>query len=256
MGILEQFKLDGKVALVTGCKAGIGKAMALGLAEAGADIIGVDLAFDETESQIEHEIKALGRNFKAYRYNFANRNETYEFLAKVKADFPVIDILVSSAGVALRAAPEEYPDEYWDKTMEVNINSHFILSKEIGRDMLARGKGKIIFIASLQAFIASTSSPAYAATKGGVAQLAKTLANVWGSRGVNVNAIAPGWVQTDMVKWVTENPEVAKAALAGIPANRVGKPEDFKGIVVYLASEASDWVHGSVMVVDGGQLIR
>jgi 2-dehydro-3-deoxy-D-gluconate 5-dehydrogenase len=256
MGVLDQFKLDGKLALVTGCKAGLGKGLALGLAEAGADIVGVDMAFDETESQVEREVKALGRKFKGYRYNFANRNETYEFIAKVKADFPVIDILVSNAGVALREAAENYPDEYWDKTMEVNLNSHFVLSKEFGRDMLARGKGKIIFIASGQTFKASSSSPAYAASKGGIGQLMKTLANVWANRGVNVNAIAPGWVQTDMTKWVTEDPAVVKAALAGIPANRVGSPEDFKGVVVYLASSASDWVHGSIFVVDGGQLIR
>jgi 2-dehydro-3-deoxy-D-gluconate 5-dehydrogenase len=256
MGIIEQFRLDGKVALVTGCKTGIGKAMAVGLAEAGADIIGVSRSLELSGSTVEKEIKALGRKFKAYQYDFADRDALYKFIAKVKADYPVIDILVSNAGTTLFADAENFPDDYWDKVMEVNINSHFILSREIGKDMLARGKGKIIFIASLASIKASVKSPAYSASKGAIAQLMKTLANVWGSRGVNVNAIAPGYVKSEMTKWLTEDTEGVDAAIKAIPAGRLGDPEDFKGIVVYLASSASDWVHGSLMVIDGGQIIR
>jgi 2-deoxy-D-gluconate 3-dehydrogenase len=256
MGVMDMFRLDRKVALVTGCKTGIGKGMALGLAEAGADIIGVSRSLEESGSQIEREVNALGRKFKAYRCDFADRKVLYQFIGKVKADFPAIDILVSNAGTAMLADAENYPDEYWDKVLEVNLNSHFVLSREIGRDMLTRGKGKIIFIASVQMFIGSTKSPAYAASKGGVGQLMKTLANVWASRGVNVNAIAPGWVKTELTKDFTENPEWMKSTLARIPANRVGDPQDFKGAAVFLASAASDWVHGSVLLVDGGQMAR
>jgi 2-deoxy-D-gluconate 3-dehydrogenase len=256
MGILDRFRLDGKIALVTGCKTGIGKGMALGLAEAGADIIGVSRTLEESGSQVEQGVKALGRKFRGYRYDFSDRKAVHEFASKVKADYPVIDILVSNAGTTKFADAEVYPDEYWDEVMEVNVNSHFVLSREIGRDMVARGKGKIIFIASVAAFKGAVKSPAYAASKGAVVQLMKTLANVWAIKGVNVNAIAPGWVKSEMTKWLTEDQEGVKAALAGIPANRVGDPEDFKGVVVYLASAASDWVHGSVVLVDGGQMAR
>jgi 2-dehydro-3-deoxy-D-gluconate 5-dehydrogenase len=256
MGILDQFRLDGKVALVTGCKTGIGKGIAVGLAEAGADIIGVSRSLEESGSSVEKEVKALGRKFKAYQYDFADRKALYKFIAKVKADFPVIDILVSNAGTTLFADAENFPDDYWDKVIEVNLNSHFIISREIGKDMLARGNGKIIFIASLASIKASVKSPAYAASKGAIAQYMKTLANVWGGRGVNVNAIAPGWVNTEMTKWFTEHDEEVEAAKKTIPAGRLGEPEDFKGIAVYLASSASDWVHGTLMVIDGGQIIR
>jgi 2-deoxy-D-gluconate 3-dehydrogenase len=256
MSIMNQFGLDGKRALVTGCRSGIGKAMALGLAEAGADIVGVSRTMEETGSEIEREVTAVGRKYRGYRCDFSDRRALYEFIAKVKADFPIIDILVCNAGTSMFAEAENFPDEYWDQIMEVNLHSQFIISREIGRDMLARGKGKIIFIGSILMFLASTKSPAYAASKGGVGQLTRTLANVWGNRGVNVNCIAPGWVGTEMTKDLTDDPELMKATLARIPANRIGDPQDFKGPVVFLASDASDWVHGSILLVDGGQLAR
>ncbi len=256
MNVLDRFRLDGKIALVTGCRTGIGEALALGVAEAGADVIGVSRTLEESGSEVENKIKALGRNFKAYQCDFSDRKSLYEFIARVKADYPVIDILFSNAGTTAFADIANYPDEYWDRVMEVNLGSHFILSREIGRDMLARGYGKIIFTASGNTFVGATKSSAYAASKGGIGQLMKTLANVWANRGVNVNAIAPGWIETNMTKWLTEDPEGVKAALSRIPANRIGVPDDFKGIAVFLASSASDWVHGTIMIVDGGQLAR
>ena len=256
MNIMEQFRLDGKTALVTGCKSGIGRAMALGLAEAGADIVGVSRTMEETGSEIEHEVSSVGRKYRGYRCDFADRVALYQFIEKVKRDFPVIDILVSNAGTAMFANLEEFPDESWDEVMEVNLNAQFIISREVGRDMVARGKGKIIFIGSILMFLASTKSPAYAASKGATGQLMRTLANGWAGRGVNVNCIAPGWVGTEMTRELTGNPELLRSSVERIPAGRLGVPEDFKGPVVFLASDASDWVHGCILTVDGGQMVR
>jgi len=256
MSILDQFRLDGKVAVVTGCKRGIGKALALGVAEAGADIIGVSRTLEESGSEIEEEVRALGKKFTGYRCDFADRQALYQFISKVKADNPVIDILFSNHGTSMLAEIANYPDDYWDKIIEVNLNSHFILSREMGKDMLARGYGKIIFTASIMTFVGASKSSAYAASKGGIGQLMKTLANVWASRGVNVNAIAPGWIKTELSKGITDDPKSAEAMLARIPAGRVGMPDDLKGVAVFLASAASDFVHGTIVIVDGGQLAR
>ncbi len=256
MSILDQFRLDGKVAMVTGCKRGIGKALALGVAEAGADIIGVSRTLEESGSEIAEEVRALGRKFTGYRCDFADRQALYQFISKVKADNPVIDILFSNHGTSMLAEIANYPDDYWDKIIEVNLNSHFILSREIGKDMLARGCGKIIFTASIMTFVGASKSSAYAASKGGIGQLMKTLANVWAGRGVNVNAIAPGWIKTELSKGFTDDPKSAEAMLARIPAGRLGMPDDLKGVAVFLASAASDFVHGTIVIVDGGQLAR
>ena len=256
MNVLDQFKLDGKLALVTGCKSGIGKAMTLGLAEAGADIIGVSSTLEESGSEIEQGVKALGRNFKAYQCDFSDRQALYAFISKVRADYPVIDILLSNAGTAILADPVDFPDEYWDKIIEVNLNANFVLSREFGKDMLARGYGKIIFTASVQSFRASEKCPAYAASKGGLAQLLRTLTNVWAARGVNVNAIAPGWVRTKMTDPIADDPERDQSIMASIPAGRWGVIDDFKGVAVFLASSASDYMHGQLVVVDGGLMVK
>lgn len=173
---LEQFKLNGKVALVTGCKRGIGKAMALGLAEAGADIIGVSATL-ESGSSVEREVVALGRKFKGYACDFADRKSLHAFIAQVKKDFPRIDILVNNAGTILRQPAAEHSDEYWDKVIEVNLNSQFILTREIGKEMVARGSGKIIFTASLLTFQGGITVPGYAASKGAIGSLVKAFAN-------------------------------------------------------------------------------
>jgi len=256
MNVLEQFRLDGKVALITGCRIGIGRAMALAVAEAGADIIGVSRTLEESGSEIEQEVRALGRKFKGYRCDFADRQALYRFISRLKADNPVIDILFSNAGVSMLAEIDEYPDDYWDRLMEINLTSHFILSREIGKDMLARGYGKIIFTSSLLGFTGGTKSSAYPASKGGINQLMKTMANVWAARGVNVNAIAPGWVKTKLSEPISGDQERNKAILAQIPAGRWGMPDDFKGVAVFLASPASDYMHGAIVIVDGGLLVR
>lgn len=250
------FDLTGKTALVTGCKRGIGKAMTLALAEAGADIIGVSASLEASGSDIEKAVLALGRNFSAYSADFSNRAALYEFIGKVKAAHPVIDILVNNAGSILRKPAAEHPDEYWDQIIEINLNSQFVLSREIGRDMVARGSGKIIFTASLLTFQGGITVPGYAASKGGIGQLTKALANEWTSKGVNVNAIAPGYISTDNTEALRNDPDRSASILARIPAGRWGTPDDFRGPVVFLASPASDYISGEVLVVDGGWMGR
>lgn len=250
------FSLDGKTALVTGCKRGIGRAMAIALAEAGADIVGVSASLESCDSAIEKDITRLGRKFRAYCADFANRDALYAFIKQVQQDVPVIDILVNNAGTILRKPAAEHPDEYWDKILEVNLSSQFILSREIGKAMVARGRGKIIFTASLLTFQGGITVPGYAASKGGIGQLTKALANEWAGKGVNVNAIAPGYISTDNTEALRADPVRSKQILDRIPAGRWGEPDDFKGPVVFLASSASDYVHGTTLLVDGGWMGR
>lgn len=256
MSVLDLFRLDGKVALVTGCRRGIGKAMALALAEAGADIAGVSQNLEASGSEIEREVLARGRRFRGYACDFGDRTALYAFIERVKRDFPVIDILVNNAGTILRKPAAEHPDEYWDRIIEVNLNAQFILSREIGKEMVKRGAGKIIFTASMLSFQGGITVPSYAAAKGGIAQLTKALANEWAAHGVQVNAIAPGYIATDNTAALRADPVRNPAILARIPAGRWGDPEDFRGAVVFLASAASDYVTGSILVVDGGWLAR
>lgn len=256
MGVLDQFNLDGKVALVTGCKRGIGKGMALALAEAGADIIGVSASLETEGSAVEKEVAALGRRFKGYTCDFSNRESLYGFIRQVKSDFPVIDILVNNAGTILRAPAAEHGDELWDKVIEVNLNAQFVLSREIGKEMIARGSGKIIFTASLLTFQGGITVPGYAASKGGIGQLTMALSNEWAGKGVQVNAIAPGYIATDNTQALQDDPVRSEAILGRIPAGRWGTPDDFAGPIVFLASSASDYMSGSVVTVDGGWMGR
>lgn len=256
MAILESFDLSGKVALVTGCRRGIGKAIALGLAEAGANIIGVSATLESWGSAVENEIVALGQNFRGYACDFSDRQSLYAFIKQVKQDFPTIDILVNNAGTILRQPAVEHPDEYWDQVIEVNLNAQFVLSREIGKEMVARGSGKIIFTASLLTFQGGITVPGYAASKGAIGQLTKALANEWAGTGVNVNAIAPGYIRTDNTKALQDNPVRNEQILARIPAGRWGEPDDFKGPAVFLASDAAAYVHGAVLLVDGGWMGR
>jgi 2-deoxy-D-gluconate 3-dehydrogenase len=255
MGVLDSFLLNGKTALVTGCRRGIGRAMAEGLAEAGADVIGVSASLDGA-SEVAQAIRALGRRFTAYSCDFSNRTDLYRFLAAVKAAHPVIDILVNNAGTILRKPAAEHPDEYWDKIIEINLNAQFVVSREIAQGMLERGRGKIIFTASLLTFQGGITVPGYAASKGGVGSLVKALANEWAGKGVNVNAIAPGYIATDVTEALRSDPVRNPAILARIPAGRWGVPEDFKGAAVYLASDASNYVSGEILTVDGGWMGR
>lgn len=256
MSILQQFSLAGKVALVTGCNRGIGKAMALGLAEAGADILGVSATIELTGSEVEKEVMALGRKFKAYQADLSNRESIYAFTNKVKAENKKIDILINNAGTIMRAPAAEHPDEYWDRVIDINLNAQFVLAREIGRQMLENGSGKIIFTASLLSFQGGINVPGYAASKGAIASLIKALANEWASKGVNVNGIAPGYIATDNTEALRNDPARSKSILDRIPAGRWGETQDFKGAVVYLASAASDYVNGTILTVDGGWMGR
>jgi len=252
--ILDSFKLDGKLAIVTGSNQGIGKSYAIALAEAGADIVSVSCV--EDFSNVESEIKERGRSFKCYTSDFSDRTSLYDFIKKVKADFPRIDILVNNAGMILRRPISEHPDEFWDKVIEVNLSAQFILTREIGRDMVERGYGKIVFVASLLAFQGGILVPGYSATKGGVKQLAMAFANEWASKGVNINAIAPGYIATDNTKALREDATRNRSILERIPAGRWGTPEDLMGTMVFLCSDASSYMNGSVVTVDGGWMGR
>jgi len=214
MSILNKFSLAGKTALVTGCKRGIGKAMAIALAEAGADIIGVSATLSLAGSDVEKEVKERGQAFKAYQCDFSDRSALYEFIKSVKSDFSNIDILVNNAGTILRAPAAEHPDEYYDKVVEVNQNAQFILTREFGKEMIKRGNGKIVFTASLLTYQGGITVPGYAASKGAIGQLTMAFSNEWAGKGVNVNAIAPGYISTDNTEALRNNPERSEGLYA------------------------------------------
>jgi 2-deoxy-D-gluconate 3-dehydrogenase len=252
----ELFNLSGKVALVTGCNRGLGKSMALGLAAAGADIVGVSASLPLKDSPIDKEVRGLGRQFTAYQADLGDRDSLYDLIARVKAAHPVVDILVNNAGIILRQPAAGHPDEYWDKVLSINLDAAFILAREFGREMLARGSGKIIFTCSLLSFQGGINVPGYAASKGALASLVKALANEWASHGVNVNGIAPGYINTDNTEALRNDPVRSKAIMDRIPAGRWGEADDFRGPVVFLASPAADYVHGTILTVDGGWMGR
>lgn len=249
------FDVAGKTTLVTGCSRGIGRAIAVGLAEAGAEVIGVSATLRD-DGETGAAVRAAGRKFCAYQCDFSDRAAVGDFAAKVMAEHPVIDILVNNAGTIMRAPAAEHGDEYWDKVIATNLSSQFILSREIGRRMLAAGRGKIIFTASLLTFQGGITVPGYAASKGGIGSLVKALANEWAGRGVNVNAIAPGYIATDNTEALRNDPTRSAQILARIPAGRWGEPADFVGPAIFLASEASSYVHGTILTVDGGWMGR
>lgn len=256
MSVLNTFDLSGKTALVTGCKRGIGRGMAEALAQAGADIVGVSATLELSGSDVENSIKAMGRDFRAYQCDFSDRQALTDFVAQLEADGVKPDILVNNAGTIKRKPAAEHPDEWWDEVIEVNLSSQFVLSREIGRGMVERGSGKIIFTASLLTFQGGITVPGYAASKGGIGQLTKALANEWAGKGLNVNAIAPGYIATDNTEALRNDPDRFNAILERIPAGRWGTPEDFAGPAVFLASKASDYVNGEILVVDGGWMGR
>ena len=253
---MDLFNLSGKTALVTGCNRGIGKAMAIGLAEAGADIIGVSGSLALQGSEVEKAVQATGRSFKAYQADLSDRDALYVFIKKVLSENKHIDILINNAGTIMRKPAAEHPDEYWDKVLAINLNAPFILAREIGKHMLERGSGKIIFTCSLLSFQGGITVPGYAASKGALSSVVKALANEWASKGVNVNGIAPGYIATDNTEALRADEERSKSIMGRIPAGRWGEPEDFKGATVFLASKAADYVHGTILLVDGGWMGR
>lgn len=256
MSILDKFSLKGKLALVTGCKRGIGFAFAEALAEAGADIIGVSASLEQSGSEIEKCVLALGRKFYAYTCDFSDTESVKKFAQKILTERGTPDILFNNAGTIKRQPAAEHSDEFWNEVINVNLNSQFFLSREIGSKMLERGSGKIIFTASLLTFQGGITVPGYAASKGAIGQLTKALANEWAGRGVCVNAIAPGYIATDNTAALRADEERSSSILARIPAGRWGTADDMKGAAVFLASEASNYVNGEVLVVDGGWMGR
>ena len=256
MSVLNQFSLAGKTALVTGCKRGIGKAMACALAEAGADIVGVSATLELENSEVSKQVNALDRHFAGYACDFSNRSALHEFIDTLNVNHPTIDILVNNAGTIMRAPASEHSEDYWDTVIEVNLTAQFVLSKAVGKKMLRRKSGKIIFIASLLTFQGGITVPGYAASKGAIGQLTKALSNEWAVHGINVNAIAPGYIRTDNTKALQEDTNRNQAILDRIPAQRWGETEDFAGPIVLLASSASDYMHGSILTVDGGWMGR
>ncbi|MDG4825133.1 2-dehydro-3-deoxy-D-gluconate 5-dehydrogenase KduD [Asanoa sp. WMMD1127] len=249
------FDLSGRTAVVTGARRGIGLAMATALAEAGADIVGVSARLEATGSEVERRVRAAGRRFTALRADLADRGDVHRLAREVAALGP-IDILVNNGGTIARAPAASHGDDLWDHVLEVNLSSQFVLSREIGRRMLDRGHGKIIFTASLLSFQGGITVPAYTASKSGLAGLTKALANEWAAHGVNVNAIAPGYVATDNTQALRDDPARGQAIVARIPAGRWGRPDDLAGATVFLAAPASDYVNGIVLPVDGGWLGR
>ena len=241
---------------MTGCRRGIGRAIVIALAEAGADIVGVSASMEKSGSEVETAVRGTGRAFTPYRCDFADRRLLYRFIGKIREHHGTVDILVNNAGIILRTPAAEHSDEYWDRVMEVNLSAQFVLSRELGRDMIEAGSGKIIFTASLLTFQGGITVPGYAASKGGLQQLIMALANEWASRGINVNGIAPGYIETDNTEALRNDPERYKAILERIPQGRWGVPDDFKGPAVFLASRASDYVNGAILIVDGGWMGR
>ena len=249
----DAFELTGQRAVVTGGNRGLGAGIALALARHGVDVISIHRA--EAEPDVVRTIRALGREYTVVRADLADVDRIPELVEQVLETGPV-DILVNNAGAQRRHPAAEFPVEDWDLVMDVNLKAVFLLCQGFGRPMLERGRGKIVNLCSLLSFQGGFTVPAYAASKGGVAQLTKALANEWASRGVNVNAVAPGYMDTEMNEALKADPVRSAQISARIPAGRWGRPEDVGGAVVFLASSAADYVHGHVLVVDGGWLAR
>jgi 2-deoxy-D-gluconate 3-dehydrogenase len=255
MPILDRFRLNGRTALVTGASRGLGAAMARALAEAGADV--ALHSSHRADADAAHALsRACGVRVFALAADLAERGAADRLVGDATALLGRIDILVNNAGIIRRADARDYPDSDWDEVVQVDLTAVFGMCRAAGRGMLDRGSGKIINIASMLAFQGGMRVPAYAAAKGGVAQLTKALANEWASRGVNVNAIAPGYMRTDNTQALRDDASRYEAITARIPAGRWGDPEDLAGAVVFLASPASDYVHGYLLAVDGGWLAR
>ncbi len=250
------FRLDGQVALITGCSRGIGQAMADALADAGADIVGISASLNPETSAVGDAVRKRGRRFSGFRCDLSDRNAVDRVLEEVLNRHPVIDVLVNNAGIVRRSPAEDHSDALWDMVLEVNLSAVFRVSRRIGTTMLERGRGSIISTASILSDQGGLNVAGYAASKAGLANLTRSLANEWAGRGVRVNAIAPGYVKTEMTEVLRADPQRSRQILERIPAGRFGSPDDLRGPVVFLASDASRYIHGETLVVDGGWMGR
>jgi 2-deoxy-D-gluconate 3-dehydrogenase len=247
----QKFGLRGKVALVTGSSRGLGLAMARALAQAGADVI-VNGREAASLTPVVRQLESLGGRAHAIAADLGSRADVERLLTESIAWQGRLDILVNNAGIIKRTPAVEHSDADWDQVMRINLDGVFTACRAAGRHMTARGSGRIINIASLLTFFGGITVPGYAASKGAVGQLTKALANEWAGKGVNVNAIAPGYMRTDNTAALQSDPVRSKEILSRIPAQRWGEPADLEGAVVFLASAASDYLHGHILVVDGG----
>ncbi|MER6069566.1 SDR family oxidoreductase [Streptomyces sp. NPDC001817] len=250
------FDLTDRLAVVTGARRGLGRAMARALAEAGADVIGVSASLEDSGSAVEKDVVAAGRTFEAVRTDFADPDAVRNLGVELAARRRPVDILVNNAGTIRRTPAAEHSDADWELVLQVNLNAQFALTRAVGAAMVARGQGKIIFTASLLSIQGGITVPGYTAAKHGIAGLTKALANEWAPHGVNVNAIAPGYIATDNTQALRDDPVRSKAILDRIPAGRWGAADDLAGATVFLASDAAAYVHGTVLPVDGGWLGR
>ncbi|SEF17423.1 SDR family oxidoreductase [Streptomyces sp. Ag109_O5-10] len=250
------FDLTGKLAVVTGARRGIGQAMARALARAGADIIGVSVHLEESGSQVEKEVLAAGRSFEAIRTDFADPAAVRALGENLAGRERPVDILLNNAGTIRRTPAAQHSDADWELVLQVNLTAQFALTRAVGATMVARGHGKVVFTASLLSYQGGITVPGYTAAKHGIAGLTKALANEWAPHGVNVNAIAPGYIATDNTQALQDDPARSRAILERIPAGRWGTADDLGGAAVFLASPASDYVHGTTLPVDGGWLGR
>ncbi|EMD95953.1 hypothetical protein COCC4DRAFT_156909 [Bipolaris maydis ATCC 48331] len=257
----QLFSLEGQTALVTGGTRGIGQSMAVALAEAGADILLVQR--DTSNQSTKQAIESLGRKATIYTADLASKSSVAALLPAILKDGHRIHILLNCGGIQRRHPAHQFPDDDWEAVLQVNLTSVFQLARDVGAHMLAQNadlplgrRGSIINVASLLTFQGGITVPAYAASKGGVGQLTKALSNEWASKGISVNAIAPGYIATDMNEALIKDEKRAESILSRIPAGRWGSPEDFKGAVVFLASAASAYVSGEVLTVDGGWMGR
>ncbi len=250
---MNLFDLKGMTAIITGASTGLGQGMSIGLAEAGADVVLVDHV---PSSETEAKVREIGRRSLVLQLDLMKMESIQTVMAKTLDAFGKVDILVNNAGIIRRTPALEFSEKDWDEVLQLNAKTVFFLSQAAARDMVKRSRGKIINVASLLAFQGGILVPSYAAAKAAVAQVTKAMANEWAAKGINVNAIAPGYMATNNTKPLREDPNRSRAILDRIPAGRWGTPDDLKGTVVFLASAASDYVNGHVLVVDGGWMAR
>lgn len=251
--ILEKFRLDNKVALVTGCNRGLGAALALAMAEAGADVAGV---YNSTAKGVQEDIQALGRRFLGIQADLGQKGVADGIVDRVVQGLGRVDILINNAGIIRRNDALDFTESDWDEVMDVNLRGLFFLTQAAARRMVAQGRGKIIHVASMLSYQGGVRVSSYTASKSGVLGLTRLMANEWAAKGVNVNAIAPGYMVTDNTAALRADEARNRQILERIPAGRWGEPEDLKGCAVFLASAASDYLNGFTIAVDGGWLAR